>query len=93
MQSNRSQVVADVFAENLQRCRRGISMSQERAAARAAIHRTEVSLLERSGRVPRIDTVLKLAGALEAEPAHLLAGIEWVPVEQGSFAGSGWSLQ
>jgi transcriptional regulator with XRE-family HTH domain len=92
MQSNRSQVVADVFAENLQRCRLGISMSQERLAARAAIHRTEVSLLERAGRVPRIDTLLKLSGALEAEPGDLLEGIFWRPVERDHFDGSGWAL-
>ena len=85
-------LVAEVFAENLRRTRRIIALSQEEVAARAQIHRTEVSLLERRERVPRIDTLLKLAGALEAEPAELLAGIEWIPVLRDSFDGSGWAL-
>jgi transcriptional regulator with XRE-family HTH domain len=85
-------LVAEVFAENLRRTRRIIALNQEQVAARAQIHRTEVSLLERCGRVPRIDTLLKLAGALEAEPADLLRGIEWIPVLRDSFDGSGWAL-
>jgi transcriptional regulator with XRE-family HTH domain len=48
-----------------------------------ALHRAEVSLLERGGREPRLGTILKLAGALEV-PLHELVGeIGW---EQ---AGSG----
>lgn len=76
----------------MRRCRRIAALSQDQVAARAAIHRTEVSLLERAGRVPRIDTLLKVAGALEAEPADLLRGIEWVPVLREPFDGSGWVL-
>jgi transcriptional regulator with XRE-family HTH domain len=84
--------VAEVFAENMRRCRRITALNQEQVAARAQIHRTEVSLLERAGRIPRIDTMLKLAGALEAEPGDLLTGIEWIPVLRDSFDGSGWAL-
>lgn len=84
--------MAEVFAENMRRARRVVALSQDQVAARAAIHRTEVSLLERAGRVPRIDTLLKIAGALEAAPADLLAGIEWIPVEREPFDGSGWAL-
>lgn len=72
MHGNRSVPrVAEVFADNLRRSRRIVDLNQEQFAARAAIHRTEVSLLERAGCVPRIDTLLKLAGALEAAPAEL----------------------
>ncbi len=69
-----------------------IGLNQEQVAARAQIHRTEVSLLERCGRIPRIDTLIKLAGALEAEPGDLLRGIEWVPVLRDAHDGSGWAL-
>jgi transcriptional regulator with XRE-family HTH domain len=84
--------VAEVFAGNLSRHRRISGLNQEQVAARAQIHRTEVSLLERCGRIPRIDTLLKLAGALEAEPGALLTGIEWIPVLRDSYDGSGWAL-
>jgi transcriptional regulator with XRE-family HTH domain len=85
--------VAEVFAANMRRCRRAVALNQEQAAARAQLHRTEISLLERAGRVPRIDTLLRIAGALEVEPADLLRGIEWVPVLRDSYDGSGWALQ
>jgi transcriptional regulator with XRE-family HTH domain len=84
--------VAEVFAGNLSRQRRISGLNQEEVGDRARLHRTEVSLLERAGRIPRIDTLLKLAGALEAEPSHLLVGIEWVPVLRNSYDGSGWAL-
>lgn len=84
--------VAEVFAENMCRLRRIVDLSQEQVAARGRLHRTEVSLLERAGRIPRIDTLLRVAGALEAAPADLLSGIEWIPVLRESFDGSGWAL-
>jgi transcriptional regulator with XRE-family HTH domain len=69
--------VAMCFAENLYRCRRQTGISQEDLGFRASLHRTEVSLLERAMRLPRIDTVVKLAGGLGVEPAVLLEGIAW----------------
>ena len=50
-------------------------ISQEDLADRAGLHRTEISLLERGGRVPRVDTLLRLAAALDVEPEELLRGI------------------
>lgn len=93
MHENRSvPSVTEVFAENMRRCRRIVALNQEQAAARAQLHRTEISLLERAGRTPKIDTLLRIAGALEAEPADLLRGIEWVPVLRDAHDGSGWAL-
>jgi len=40
------------------------------------LHRTEVSLLERSGREPRLRTIVKLARALELRPTVLLDHID-----------------
>lgn len=79
--------VATQFGANLARARRRAGLSQEEAAVRASIHRTEVGLLERGERTPRIDTALKLAGALEVELEELLEGIRWKPgeVQLGSF--------
>lgn len=46
---------------------------------RASLHRTEIGLLEQGKRKARIDTLMKLCGAVEATPAELLDGIEWLP--------------
>lgn len=71
--------VAERFGENLRRARREAGMSQEEVAFRADLHRTEIGLLERGERTPRIDTAAKLAGAVDVPAADLLAGIEWTP--------------
>jgi transcriptional regulator with XRE-family HTH domain len=75
------------FAHNLYRVRREAGLSQEDVGLRAGVHRTEVSFLERGTRIPRIDTVVKLAGALEVEPGELLDGMAWEAGEavQGRF--------
>jgi transcriptional regulator with XRE-family HTH domain len=73
------QVVMDGFRANLRRIRKRAGMSQEEMGFLADLHRTEVGMLERGIRLPRIDTLIKLAGALEVEPGELLTGLRWVP--------------
>jgi transcriptional regulator with XRE-family HTH domain len=76
------------FGENLARCRKRAGLSQEQLGLRAALHRTEIGLLERGERVPRIDTMVKLAGALSLPPSQLIDGISWSPTEtsKGEFS-------
>lgn len=71
--------IAAVFGKNLAHCRKRVEMSQEELGIRASLHRTEVSQLERGLRVARIDTLVKLAGALGVPPSELIAGIDWSP--------------
>ena len=71
---------SDRFAENLARLRQDAGFSQEELAARAAVHRTQVSLMEGGQRLPRLETLVKLVGALEISPEALLDGITWEPV-------------
>jgi transcriptional regulator with XRE-family HTH domain len=71
--------VAEQFAENLLIYRRRAGLSQEELAFRASLHRTEIGELERAARVPRIDTLVKLAGALSVTPGDLTKGIAWIP--------------
>jgi transcriptional regulator with XRE-family HTH domain len=88
--------IAGCFGENLGRARNRADISQEELSFRASIHRTEVSSLERGLRVPRIDTLVKLASSLSVSPSDLLAGMEWTPavVSRGSFViGAGRSRQ
>jgi len=76
------------FGRNLFRHRRRVGYSQEEVAERTGLHRTEIGMLEAGSRLPRLDTVMKLAGALAVKPESLLAGIEWVapgPPAGGSF--------
>jgi transcriptional regulator with XRE-family HTH domain len=71
--------VAARFGENLTRCRKLADISQEELGIRASLHRTEIGILERGARCPRIDTLVKLAGALSVPPGDLLEGIVWEP--------------
>jgi transcriptional regulator with XRE-family HTH domain len=67
----------DRFSVNLRRARQTAGISQEELAERCEIHRTEVSLLERGGREPRLGTMVKLATALGTTPEELCSGISW----------------
>jgi transcriptional regulator with XRE-family HTH domain len=74
-----SRSLAARFGENLMRQRRLADVSQEELAVLASLHRTEISQLERGMRIPRIDTVIKLARSLETSVPELLVGIDWEP--------------
>jgi transcriptional regulator with XRE-family HTH domain len=53
-------------------------MSQEELANRAQLHRTEISLIERGLREPRLRQIVKLAGSLEVEVGELTEDMfEW----------------
>jgi transcriptional regulator with XRE-family HTH domain len=71
------------FAANLRASRKRAGLSQEALGFRASLHRTEIGLLERGARVPRIDTLIKLAAALDVPSGDLVRGIEWAPGEVG----------
>jgi transcriptional regulator with XRE-family HTH domain len=65
------------FAGNLIVARSRLRLSQAETARRASLHRTLVSLLERGERLPQLDTIVKLAGAVESQPCELLEGMCW----------------
>ena len=69
----------DRFGKNLVACRKRAGLSQEELGFRATLHRTEVGMLERGIRLPRIDTLIKLSGALGIPPGELLVGLDWTP--------------
>jgi transcriptional regulator with XRE-family HTH domain len=71
--------VAGRFGENLARCRGRADLTQEELGLRAAMSGTEIDTLERGERLPRIDTLVRLAGALSVSPDELLRGIGWRP--------------
>jgi len=67
----------DRFAVNLRKARQKAEISQEELGYRCDLHRTEISLLERGGREPRLGTIVKLAGALGVSPEFLCSGVTW----------------
>jgi transcriptional regulator with XRE-family HTH domain len=67
------------FAINLRKARVEAGISQEELGYMCDLHRTEVSLLERAGREPRMATIVKLSGALGASVAELCDGVSWLP--------------
>lgn len=68
--------VRQQFAENLRSHRERLSLSQEELADICDLHRTEISLLERCKRSPRLETIVVLARALGLSSAgDLLTGI------------------
>ena len=71
--------IATRFGKNLVRCRKQADLSQDELSVRASVHRTEISQLEHGLRIARIDTLIKLAGSLEAAPEELLVGMAWDP--------------
>lgn len=65
------------FGNRLRACRNRAEVSQEALGEMTALHRTEIGLLERGEREPRLGTIIKLASALEAPLHELVGGIEW----------------
>ena len=71
--------VAERFGENVLIARRRAGLSQEELGFSAGLHRTEISQVERGLRLVRIDTLIKLEGALSVPPGDLLKGLAWRP--------------
>lgn len=69
--------VSRLLGRNLVEFRGRVGLSQQSAADRAGLHRTHVALVEAGQRLPRLDTIVKLAGAVEVEPCALLMGMAW----------------
>jgi transcriptional regulator with XRE-family HTH domain len=79
--------ISERFGKNLVRIRKRKGLSQEALGFRASLHRTEIGMLERGIRLARVDTLVKLAGALDVPPSALLDGLLWTPGDSclGSF--------
>jgi transcriptional regulator with XRE-family HTH domain len=76
------------FGVNLRECRKRLGVSQHELSFRAEMGLNSVSLLELGTKQPRIDTFIRLAGALGVTPNELAAGIQWMPAEVVATPGS-----
>lgn len=79
--------IAARFGANLRRHRRRAGLTQERLGFAAGLHRTEIHVLEHGQRVPRIDTLVKIACALTVPADALLDGIAWEGPEAAATPG------
>lgn len=83
-----NEAVAGRLGRNVFLARRRVTLSQEELGVLASLHRTEIGLVEGGRRLPRADTLIKLAAALDVSVEDLLAGIEWIVparIRSGSF--------
>lgn len=70
------ETVRKQFAANLRHHRDRVGLSQEALADICDLHRTEISLLERCKRSPRLETIVILARGLGLSSAgELLKGV------------------
>jgi transcriptional regulator with XRE-family HTH domain len=72
------------FGNRLCACRAQAEISQEALGEMTALHRTEIGMLERGEREPRLSTIIKLASALEVPLHELVGGIGWKPAHSGT---------
>lgn len=67
--------LAEQFGRKLFMERRRLGVSQEALGDMAGMHRTEVGKLENGKRAPGLVTIVKLARALDIDPAGLVGGL------------------
>jgi transcriptional regulator with XRE-family HTH domain len=83
---------AERIGRNVFMARRRAGFSQEELGVLADLHRTEIGMVEKGERLPRVDTLLKLAFSLDVPMGELVAGIEWTiaaPSRSGAFSVAG----
>lgn len=64
------------FAANLRKERQLAGLSQEALGDLVDLHRTEISLLERAQRDPRLATIVRLARGLKIPATQLMNGVK-----------------
>lgn len=74
--------VGERFGANLMWFRCLLGLSKEALAERVGMQRATIGELEKGSRVPRLDTILRLAAGLEVRACDLIAWIWWSPATQ-----------
>ena len=64
------------FAENVRRLRLAAGLTQQALSDAIQMDSAEISRLERGGRDPQLQTIVRVARGLDVTPSELLAGIE-----------------
>ncbi|MGH2976014.1 MAG: helix-turn-helix domain-containing protein [Solirubrobacterales bacterium] len=71
--------LAAAFGELLSAARREAGMTQEALAHRSGLDRTAISQLELGKASPRLETIVRIAGALDLDPCALIPALRWQP--------------
>lgn len=74
--------IASEIGQKIRAARKRARLTQVEVANGAGIHRTEVGLLERGKRIPRADTLIKVAAGIGVDASELIRGITWMPEQQ-----------
>jgi len=77
--------LAERFAANVIWFRVKAGLTQQELADRTGMNRTALSALERGLRLPRLDTILKLAAGLGVGNSKLVAWMWWDPPDHESY--------
>lgn len=64
--------ILEKFGEKMQKIRKSQGISQEELAAKLAMHRNYIGMVERGERNPTIRTLYKIAKALKVNSSELL---------------------
>ena len=64
--------ILEKFGQKIQKVRKEAGISQEQLAAKLAMHRTYIGMIERGERNPTIRTLYKIAKALGVKSSELL---------------------
>jgi transcriptional regulator with XRE-family HTH domain len=71
------------FAANVERLRAERGFSLGRLAERSGMEAKELEAILRGDSEARVDSILRLAGALEVSPGKLYEGVAWIPDGEG----------
>jgi CheY-like chemotaxis protein/DNA-binding XRE family transcriptional regulator len=90
MRESRGQIdrIQSPLGAALKRRRLDLGLSQEELANRAGLHRTYITDVERGSRNPSLDTIQKLAGALQVALSELFLQIESAGAEAPPSKGA-----
>ena len=80
-------VTAELVGKILREYRMGKHMSQELLSGLAGLDRTHYSKIERGLRNPTIDTLFKIAAALDTAPSDIIKRSEHAVKESGAHRG------
>ncbi len=65
-----------MFGEELKKARKASGLTQEELAARAGLHNTYISLLERNRKSPTLDSLFRICKALGISASSLIEQVE-----------------
>ena len=81
--------IAERFAINLTRCRERAGINKSQLARLTELDPTAISRFESGKRMPRLDTLVKLTGALDCRADELVEGLSWTPDLPDSYGSYG----